>query len=348
MLGGQESLAELALKLGQATAPQERFVLAGPGDLPLLGGDRQDPLGVEAEEIGDRCPQGAQGAVDRVGIAQSVPQQVHLAERHQQRPPAFALQAAEKRLPALQVAAGHGVVRRQDQQDRLGPRDQGVGQLGLLGQCTRIRADQNDQTLPQQRMRKAHHGVTPFRNLDPPSGRLPFRGEALIGKTEPAGLGPGNHLGLPDRPKGPGQLLGRLDVEGVVDPAPRVPPKVRERFALGPALHREQAKVGLVPLIVPQQLRGASGAIAVVRGEQAPAEVGKEKGIDQLWLAPGGLPDHRDRDTIATQQIEACLDPLTGTGSGPPVVREPALQLLQRLDDPPLPPLVMAETLLEG
>ena len=129
---------------------------------------------------------------------------------------------------------------------------------------------------------------------------------------------------------------------------PGVTLQLGDGCVLGPALHREEAQVGLVTLVVPQDLRRALGASRLRGREQAAAQVGEEEGVDQLRLAPYRLPNHGDGEAIPSDDVQGGLEPLAGAGGGAPVILQPALQLQQGLGHPRLPLQVLAETLLEG
>src|SRR3569833_1796897 len=73
-------------------------------------------------------------------------------------------------------------------------------------------------------------------------------------------------------------------------------------------LNRQQADVGLVALLIVEQLGGAHGGAAGVGGQEAALVVGEEDRVDELGLAARKLGDEGNDQTVSTQAVQAVVD----------------------------------------
>ena len=202
--------------------------------------------------------------------------------------------------PDRHVRLGDSRVGPEDEDRRMGGRQQAERELGLGADRVQAGRVEHDEALAQQRVRVVDQRMAPLGDLDAAlvverrivfgTGVIPeAQGQRFV-LADPAGA---HHFGQRLR-----QLVGRADVELDAGPGARLRAQLAERQPFEPA-HDGQQRQGRRFFGVVGEFHRAHRR-APRRGRQhAAAGVGKEDRVDQLRLAARELGDERDDQLFA-------------------------------------------------
>ena len=279
------ALRQRQFQPGQAAGLQQLVIACDFGDQAFLGRDGND--------LGHRQPENLRRAgtlavdlgLDLRGRTQGVPQGVDLVEHHQAGIVVVTL-GDQVFTPDGQVGFGHAGVGRQDENHRMGLRNQAHREFRLGADRVEPRRVENHQPLLEQRMGDVDQRMAPLGHLDQTGGidpRIVLR-RVVMPEAQRA------RLVLRDMADF-GHLFERLrELDRVVhievDPCPFLGnhAPLHQGLRLEPGLDGQQAQAGRRVRVVAQLGRAHGGAAGTGRHD-APAVTGEKDRIDQLGLA---------------------------------------------------------------